>query len=587
MSGTLRITVLTGQDAAATCSIISGLASLPGIQVVGILCDSGRVSMKTRLAELWRNIRREGLSYIGSRIGDEIREQLERLAARVVSASEVSALLAAAFPGQALSLAQLAEQHQIPIFRVDTLNSPRAAGILRSLGPDLGVALGTRVLKRSTFSVPRMGCLNLHLGTAPEYRGMLPGFRELSDGPRTAGVTVHLIDDGSHTGGVVAEESITLRDLDTLTTLKRRLETCGRELLVRSVADFAKGRAAARPQPAASWLTPMSPTRRELNGLKRRLSTRRREQAPWRHAIKTACYLGMFYTGLPHLVRAARRFAGTSRGCVLLYHRVNDFDHNPLTTDVRRFAEHMVLLRNHYNVVPSSGLIDAIERRRPIPSTSVVIHFDDCYRDVATNAKPMLDALKFSASMFVASGYVSTQQRFPHDIASPWLFENLRLEDVRDLIAGGFEIGSHTVSHIDLGRASDETIAAELAQSKRDLEAIVLGQVVLFSFPFGRETNVRPGVEKLVRDAGYRAMFSAHGGYVTGTSSLFELPRVGVGGATRPLDLLMEIEGLSAGVLLKWWKRRRTWRRVRKTQRESIRGRSTARAPLSGGGGSA
>lgn len=577
MSGTLRVAVLTGQDSAATCSITSGLGGLPGIQVVGILCDSGRVSMRTRLAELWCNIRPGGLSYIGFRIGDEIREQLERLAARVVSASEVSALLAAAFPGQALSLAQLAEQHRIPIFRLDTLNSPRAAGILQSLRPDLGVALSTRILERPTFSVPRLGCLNLRLSTVPE----------LLDRQRTARVGVHLIDDSSNAGDVVAERSIPISDLDTSTTLKWRLEACGRELLIRCVADFAQGRAIPRPEPSGRWLTRMSPSRHEQNGLERPLPARRRERALWIRAIKTAWYLVMFYAGLPQLVRAARRFAGANRACVLLYHRVNDFDHDPLTTGVRRFAEHMVLLRNHYDVLPSSGLIDAIEGRRPIPSTSVVIHFDDCYRDVATNAKPILNALKFPACAFVASGYVGTQQRFPHDVASPWLFENLRLEDVRDLAAGDFEVGSHTVNHIDLGRASGETIAAELAQSKRDLEAIVGGHVVLFSFPFGRETNVRPGVEKLVRDAGYRAMFSAHGGHVTGMSRPFDLPRVGVGGGTRPLDLLMEIEGLSPDVLRKWWTRRRTGRRERRAEKESTRERSTARAPLSGSGGSA
>jgi hypothetical protein len=47
-------------------------------------------------------------------------------------------------------------------------------------------------------------------------------------------------------------------------------------------------------------------------------------------------------------------------------------------------------------------------------------------------------------------------------------------------------------------------------------------------------------------------MFSAYGGFVEKSADLFDLRRVGMSGEHRPLDLLMEIEGLSLGA----WKNR-------------------------------
>ena len=563
----LRLVILTGRDSTATCATVSALARLPEAQIVGVVLDTGRVSLKTRLHRLLRGSRREGWSYLASRIGEMLGQQLERLAARVVSNDEVGALFAKVFPGEALSLDELCSQSGIAVYSVDTLNGAPTAEILRSLDPDLGIMLGTRILQRATLSVPRCGCLNMHLGRLPEDEGTPPGFWEVYDGQRTAKVTLDLVDDGVEMGDVVAEETVPVNRRDTPETLRRKLETRGRELLLRCVADFARGRVARRPQPSGRWSLRAAPTRREQKELERRLQLARGRHAPWIHAVKTAWHLLLYYAGLFHLVRAARWIRGSSRACVLVYHRVNDFGDDPLTTGVRGFVEHMTLLHKYYTVVPSGLLAERIEAGHPFPSNTVAIHFDDCYRDVLTHAMPVLAALKFPGSVFVSSGFVGTERRFPHDRTSPWMFENLRPQDLRDLAASGFEVGSHTVNHVDLAQRSDETIWVELLESKRDLEAMVGRSVTQFSFPFGQRANTNQKVEELVLRAGYRAMFSAYGGYIGPTSNLFDLRRVSISGDVRPLDLLMEIEGISLGALLRPWGRTR---RLRKERRRSV-----------------
>jgi peptidoglycan/xylan/chitin deacetylase (PgdA/CDA1 family) len=559
----LRLAILVGQDSSATSRWISTLASVPDVRLVGILFDTRPARPRVRLRNLRRNLRREGVSYLWFRLGRLVNHAVERLAARLVSQTDVLALLQRAFPERPFCLAQVAERHGIPVLEMGDLNGPSAATALARLRPDLGVVLGTRLLKRSTFAVPRLGCLNLHLGKVPEYRGVPPGFWEHYDRQRTAGVTVHFIDDGLDTGDVLGEDSVAVDPLDSPETLRRRLEIAGGGLLVRCVRDLARGCATPRPQPRDGRRPRTAPTRLQDRELHRRLHLPAPQRPAWVEALKTVAYLLVYHGGLFHLVRGVRRILGTRRACVLLYHRVNDLADDPLTTPVRRFAEHMLVVTRHYSVVPTSALVEKIRTGEPLPHDAVAIHFDDCYRDVYTQAAPILACLHMPAGCFVSSGYVGTVRRFPHDAATcPWIFDNLSTQDLVTMANDGFEVGSHTVNHVDLGQCPREVALHEAVQSRLDLEAIVGKAVTLFSYPFGAERNIRPDVVDLIRRSGYEAIFSAHGGYVTRRSSVFDLPRVGVSGRTRPLDLLMEIEGLSLGALRRRWQRTLSrWRR--------------------------
>ena len=74
--------------------------------------------------------------------------------------------------------------------------------------------------------------------------------------------------------------------------------------------------------------------------------------------------------------------------------------------------------------------------------------------------------------------------------------------------------------------------------------------VSLFSFPFGTPRNITPQAVELVREAGYDALFSAHGGVVSERTDVWDIPRFGVSSVHKPLWLMMEIEGCSLPGLL-------------------------------------
>jgi len=237
MERKLKHAILTGQDSAATCQTVSMLADLPEVEIVSILADVEPLPLKSRLRNLRRNIRREGIGYVWYRLFDFVREAEERLAQRLVSQEKISKVLQESFPERPRCLADLGRQRNIPILHVGNLNRAEAAKALRELDSDLGIVLGTRILKRSTFAVPRMGCINLHKGKVPEYRGMPPGFWELYDSQNSATVTVHMVDDHLDTGDVIGTQSISIHPKDTPATLRKKLDRTGSEVL-KSIASL-------------------------------------------------------------------------------------------------------------------------------------------------------------------------------------------------------------------------------------------------------------------------------------------------------------------------------------------------------------
>jgi peptidoglycan/xylan/chitin deacetylase (PgdA/CDA1 family) len=552
----LRVVFLISRRDASTELSIAQVCKESGVQPVAVLVDTFRPGLGHRLRNLRRNIGREGLGYLFHRGLSALRQSLEQRANRMIPDGEVEALLKRAFPERGLE--QLAGASGFQIVEVGSLNSPEAVERLRSFDVDLGVVLGTRVLKRRIFEVPRLGCVNLHKGRVPDFRGMPPGFWELYESEPSAGVTVHFVDDGLDTGDVLGTSEIPIHRKETPESLSTKLNREGSRLLARVVAQIQDGTVERKPQPRSDRAPRTRPTRAQQKELAQRLPHWRRP-SDLRQVVKILSWLFVFYTGIYSLLRLARR--GKSRAAILLYHRVNDISDDPLTASSRRFAEHLVTLRHYYRVLPTEKMVEQIAAKKPLEPTSVAVHFDDCYRDVRTQAGPLLCSAQIPAVAFVASGFVDTDRAFQHDLDKyPHSFENFQTSDLRELPGLGVSVAAHTVNHVDLGRVDPEQARKEVFESRRQLEQMTGTPVELFSFPFGGLHNIRGEVRSMVMEGGYHALFSAHGGFIDQDTELYDIPRIGVGSEHSPLALMMELEGLSLANL-RYQLRKRSRRR--------------------------
>jgi methionyl-tRNA formyltransferase len=143
----------------------------------------------------------------------------------------------------------------VRVTRVPTLNSDAARAELRRLDADVALSLDNALIAEATFSLPRLGTINVHHGAVPGYRGGPPVFWELADGVERVGFTIHRVDAGIDTGPVLAEGEVpierrrTLRG--TLTATIPPLHEASLDALEAVLLALGRGDLEERPQPRA------------------------------------------------------------------------------------------------------------------------------------------------------------------------------------------------------------------------------------------------------------------------------------------------------------------------------------------------
>lgn len=105
------------------------------------------------------------------------------------------------------------------INKVDSINDEEAISLLKRINPDAVVVNGTRIISKRVLSAVSAPFINTHMGITPKYRGVHGGYWALVNGdPNNCGVTVHLVDQGIDTGGVLYQDIIRTDNRDNLNT---------------------------------------------------------------------------------------------------------------------------------------------------------------------------------------------------------------------------------------------------------------------------------------------------------------------------------------------------------------------------------
>ena len=81
--------------------------------------------------------------------------------------------------------------------------------------------------------------LNTHPALLPAFPGAHAVRDALAYGVRVTGCTVHLVDAGTDTGPIVAQQAVTVLDGDDESSLHERIKVIERQLLVDVVAALA------------------------------------------------------------------------------------------------------------------------------------------------------------------------------------------------------------------------------------------------------------------------------------------------------------------------------------------------------------
>lgn len=220
-------------------------------------------------------------------------------------------------------------------------------------------------------------------------------------------------------------------------------------------------------------------------------------------------------------------------------------------------------LAEHRHVVSLDTLVERLSRGEATPAGTVVLTFDDGYLDNLEVAAPILAKYHLPATLYLATGYVEDgetqwvdhlytafrsrrRQRLEleglgrFDLSDPaarldayqragghlieisrperqdvlhQIREQLRPEelpprltmtwdDVRRLAADypRFELGVHTVDHLDLSKVDEATAEAQMVEARDQIEAVTGTRPRHFSFPYSRTT---PAATRLAEKVGF------------------------------------------------------------------------------------
>lgn len=92
------------------------------------------------------------------------------------------------------------------------------------------------------YTIPRLGFLNFHYGLLPAMRGADPIFESIRQSRQSAGLTVHVIDDGLDTGPVLIQESLTIAPGTTYGMLSSQMAWLGEQVCTRLINDISENK---------------------------------------------------------------------------------------------------------------------------------------------------------------------------------------------------------------------------------------------------------------------------------------------------------------------------------------------------------
>jgi len=183
---------------------------------------------------------------------------------------------------------------------------------------------------------------------------------------------------------------------------------------------------------------------------------------------------------------------------VLCYHQFSaGKSKNKISVSEETFDRQMAYLKNNgYNVITLKQFDDFIEYRQRPPKKSVVITIDDGWKTVKTIAYPILKKYGFTAVLFAYTDLIKSKS---NSVALTW-------DDLREMIESGvIEVESHTATHADLTKITDEQIGKELVDSKNVIRSRLGISSAFLAYPYG---NFNKSVVDSMDKIGYRVGFT-------------------------------------------------------------------------------
>lgn len=132
---------------------------------------------------------------------------------------------------------KLAMEHTILVLQPESLKNNYEEII--NLEPDLIITCAYgQIVPKEILNYPRLGCINVHASLLPKLRGGAPIERAIMNGFNKTGITIMNMAESMDTGDIIYQEEMIIEKDDTGSTLRDKLSTLARDLLVKSLPSI-------------------------------------------------------------------------------------------------------------------------------------------------------------------------------------------------------------------------------------------------------------------------------------------------------------------------------------------------------------
>ena len=214
---------------------------------------------------------------------------------------------------------------------------------------------------------------------------------------------------------------------------------------------------------------------------------------------------------------------------ILMYHRIGERVKASIVPDhyvpERLFESHIRgLKRRGFRIISLAELHRLFQSKAPNTDKLIAISFDDGFENFYTGGMPILKKHNVTASVFLVADCIGKTNQ--------WCIEQgdvtermMTVEQIQEGREQGVEFGSHTITHPNLPKCTDELAASEIVESKDRIEKMVGFPVDWFSYPYGYYGDRD---KKLVEEAGYLGGLSTRRIGNTQQTDRFALGRINV-----------------------------------------------------------
>jgi peptidoglycan/xylan/chitin deacetylase (PgdA/CDA1 family) len=280
------------------------------------------------------------------------------------------------------------------------------------------------------------------------------------------------------------------------------------------------------------------------------------------------------------------------RGAILNYHRVlpsNKIDNSLVNISVStdNFTHQLNYLKKNFDIISLDDLL--LHLKSKSNEFKIAITFDDGYSDNLDYAYPILEKLKAPATIYIITKFINNKVipwwiKLDHFIKNnskifgdkKKIFEfyknDILLRDqltidkkILSIIGKNnkteynkifldqkkiqylskqkfITIGSHSHSHYNFSKLTEEQTFSEFKTSKSILEKIIKKKIIHFSYPYGGQLNINFKFTKLLQNLGYLSAVTTIRKKLYQPDQ-FELPRVFVNNDNHLFRLKLKLLG--------------------------------------------